>query len=100
MFEEFPLSFTIESGRLYHTLRVANSDPTPGCRTHNTVRGVDLLAHIDYNKVMRFGQALFVSGQLVYTGYLDEERCRRIEQDLKDNPNVCLPGLKHTRPYR
>jgi hypothetical protein len=42
----------------------------------NIVRPEDLERHIEYNKVMRFGRALFVDGKCVYSGYLNEEKIK------------------------
>lgn len=38
----------------------------------NIVRPEHLEGHIEYNKVMRFGRALFVNGECVYEGYLSD----------------------------
>lgn len=37
---------------------------------HNGVAEEGLEAHIEYNRLMRFGRALFVDGKCVYKGYL------------------------------
>lgn len=39
----------------------------------NIVRPEDLVGHIEYNRVMRFGRALFVDGVCVHKGYLNEK---------------------------
>ena len=39
----------------------------------NIVREEHLENHIEYNKTMRFGRALFVDGKCVYKGYLTDE---------------------------
>lgn len=40
----------------------------------NGVRAEDLDAHIEYNKVFRFGRALLVDGVVVHNGYLTDEQ--------------------------
>lgn len=40
---------------------------------------------LDYNRVMRFGNALFVNGTCVQNGYLDNESCAAIEYILLEN---------------
>lgn len=42
--------------------------------TVNVVRPEHLEGHIEYNKVMRFGRALFVDGRCEYSGYLSDEK--------------------------
>lgn len=37
---------------------------------------------LSYDKVMRFGCALFVDGKCEATGYLDEERCEALSKEL------------------
>jgi len=39
----------------------------------NIVRPEHLQDHIEYNKVMRFGRALFVDGQCLNKGYLSKD---------------------------
>lgn len=40
----------------------------------NIVRPEDLEGHIQYNKLMRFGRALFVDGKCEYDGLLTKEK--------------------------
>lgn len=37
---------------------------------------------LSYDKVMRFGCALFVDGKCEATGYLDKERCEALSKEL------------------
>jgi predicted Co/Zn/Cd cation transporter (cation efflux family) len=46
----------------------------------NVVKPEDLSEHIAYNKVMRFGRALFVDGTCVNPGYLDEDQVKEWEK--------------------
>lgn len=39
----------------------------------NIVRPEHLERHIEYNKTMRFGRALFVDGKCEYAGYLSDQ---------------------------
>lgn len=61
----------------------------------NGVKEEHLEQHIQYNKTMRFGRALFVDGKCVYKGSLTNEQMCQWEQELKDFPlmTVC------TAPY-
>lgn len=42
--------------------------------TVNIVRPEHLKGHTEYNKVMRFGRALFVDGRCEYSGYLSNKK--------------------------
>lgn len=79
--------------KVHHTMGVYNN----GDRVHNGVLPADLSDHIEYNKVMRFGRALFVDGVCHNEGYLGKERCDAIEAELKANPVVMT---RCTAPYR
>lgn len=63
----------------------------------NGVKPEHLEDHIEYNKTMRFGRALFVDGKCVHKGYHNENNIKSFEDMIKDNPdyirNVC------TAPY-
>lgn len=65
-------------------------------RRVNGVEAADLTAHIEYNKIYRWGRALFVDGKCVFQGYLSKEECDAIEKDLAENPVVMT---KCTAPY-
>lgn len=64
----------------------------------NTVADEDLQNHIEYNKVMRFGRALFVDGECVYAGYLSPERVEEWTEKLREM-NL-QPASYPTRPYQ
>jgi hypothetical protein len=78
--------------KFHHTMGVYNS----GQRKHNGVHPAHLARHIEYNKTMRFGRALFVDGKCVNLGYLSAERCAAIEEELRLNPVVME---RDTAPY-
>jgi hypothetical protein len=48
----------------------------------NIVRPEHLEDHIEYNKLWRFGRALFVDGKCVYPGYLDESKVKEWEEKI------------------
>lgn len=62
----------------------------------NGVPARHLEEHIEYNKVFRFGRALFVDGKCVNRGYLSEEDVARIESELEQDPIVLE---RDTQPY-
>lgn len=61
-----------------HSRRVYNN----GEYVDNGVALEDLDNHIEYNKTMRFGTALFINGVCVNRGYLTKKRCNDIEAEL------------------
>ncbi len=69
---EFPILEINHSRRVYN-----NND-----YTDNGVRKADLKDHIEYNKKMRFGTALFINGICVNYGYLGKERCDKIAKEI------------------
>ena len=78
---------------IHHTMGVYSD----GSRKHNGVDSEHLQVHIDYNKTMRFGRALFVDGKCVYKGYLSQEECDAIEREWAANPRVMT---RCTAPYQ
>ncbi len=78
-----------------HSCRVYNNDD----KTFNGVAKEHLAEHIAYNKVFRPGTALFINGCCVNYGYLKEDRCSVISENIKNmlkkNPNIS----KTTPPY-
>ena len=59
----------------------------------NIVRPEHLLHHIEYNKKMRFGRALFVDGKCEYAGYLSEEKTKEWEEKIsRMNINSNIPS--------
>lgn len=62
-----------------HCRRVYNN----GDYTDNGVRKGHLEDHIQYNKTMRPGTALFVNGVCVNRGYLGKKRCDELETLIK-----------------
>lgn len=63
--------------KLFHTMGVYRD----GSRKNNGVIEEHLADHIEYNKTMRPGRALFVDGVCHNKGYLSEEEC-----DQKQKP--------------
>lgn len=53
-----------------------------GSWRRNAVRDSDLTAHVEYNKTMRFGRALFVDGALVYPGSCSPEVLQQFAESL------------------
>jgi len=49
----------------------------------NVVLPAHLDYHIEYNKVMRFGRALFVDGKCVHQGYLPAYKVAEWENKIK-----------------
>jgi hypothetical protein len=62
----------------------------------NGVTKDNLPLHINYNKIMRFGRALFVDGKCIYSGYIDDKRIKAFEQRLIDQPLIVICD---TQPY-
>lgn len=99
MFKELrPFEKNPDPNHIYTTVGVYNGDINE--HTQLKVNGVTqewIEHHIDYNKTYRFGRALFVDGQCVYTGYLSETAAyqweHKITHDLK------LKRTKDTSPY-
>lgn len=67
-FKRFPYVFW-GGCKLNHVTIGVNSNDS---YTVNIVRPEHLENHIEYNKIMRFGRALFVDGKCVYEGYLSD----------------------------
>lgn len=63
---------------------------------YNGVRESNLKEHIEYNRVMRFGRALFVDGKCAHRGYLSDDRICSVEKFLSENPHV---PVRDTQPY-
>ena len=61
----------------------------------NGVLDDHLAGHIEYNKVFRFGRALFVGGKCVYFGYLSEVDCNEY---IKKHKHIKMD--KVTIPYK
>jgi len=61
----------------------------------NGVSKEDLEAHIEYNKTMRFGRALFVDGELVYKGMGCETAIEGFKEKAKE-----IKMKKVTKPYK
>lgn len=67
-----------------------------GSVKHNGVADEHLQHHIEYNKVARFGRALFVNGKCIFTGYFKPddplieywERILAFEPRTFDKPTV------------
>ena len=62
----------------------------------NGVISENLKDHIDYNRSLRFGRALFVDGKCIHKGYLSDERCKEWESKLK---SPYYKQIKDTSPY-
>jgi hypothetical protein len=46
------------------------------------VHGDDLDAHIEYNLMYRPGRAFFVDGRCLNRGYLSDDECKEISNEL------------------
>jgi len=49
----------------------------------NIVRDEHIIDHIEYNKLMRPGRALFVNGECLNTGYLNSEEVKKWKDKIK-----------------
>lgn len=49
----------------------------------NIVKEEDLVSHIEYNKVFRYGRALFVDGKCENQGYLSDSKVKEWEDKIK-----------------
>lgn len=65
----------------------------------NGVDPDDLKFHIEYNKINRFGRALFVDGKCVHNGYLSVAECELWERKIKDDPKR-FTAKNLTIPYQ
>lgn len=54
-----------------------------GARKYYNIPADMIMNDVDYDIQMRWGRALFVDGQCLYTGYLDVPRCLKIQEELK-----------------
>lgn len=50
----------------------------------NIVPDYNLEKHIEYNKIMRFGRALFIDGECVHTGYLTTQKIKSWSSKIKE----------------
>ena len=50
----------------------------------NVVREEHLESHIEYNKTMRFGRGLFVDGECLNQGYLDDNEVKEWTEKIKE----------------
>lgn len=67
-----------------------------GERKCNGVAAEDLEEHIEHNKSVRQGRAIFIDGVCVHRGYLTQTEVDSVARDLKKHPYVPY-GI--TRPY-
>ena len=63
----------------------------------NIVRDEHLKDHIEYNKVFRFGRALFVDGECVYKGCLSDEQISRWTEKIS---KMTFDTSKSSEPYQ
>ncbi len=77
--------------KIHHTVGVYNN----GQMKQNGVPEDLLAGHIEYNKTMRFGRALFVDGTCVFAGYLGPEQLAEAATKIA----AMTPITKDTRPY-
>ena len=49
----------------------------------NIVKDENINEHIEYNKLFRFGRALFVDGECLNTGYLNSEEVKKWKDKIK-----------------
>ncbi|AWD93307.1 hypothetical protein AB9_143 [Acinetobacter phage vB_AbaM_B9] len=71
------------------SIRIYNS----GSYVVNYVRPEDVSDHIEYNKIMRFGCALVVDGNIENEGYLNKERIEEIISKIN------IPKCYNYTPY-
>ena len=66
----------------------------------NGVSAENLDTHIEYNKTLRFGRALFVDGKCVHEGYYKNspEEIADFEKRIADNPEQ-FTRTEDTAPY-
>lgn len=62
-----------------------------GDRVVQHIEPHDVEAQLSYDKVMRFGCALFVDGKCHSFGYLGEERCEALSKELTSQANKDRP---------
>lgn len=100
MFNELrPFVKNEDPNHIYTTVGVYNGNVNdPNAYKVNGVTQEWIENHIQYNKTLRWGRALFVDGQCVYTGYLSDDAAaiweHKITHDLK------LKRTKDTQPYQ
>jgi hypothetical protein len=63
----------------------------------NIVSPEDLVDHVEYNKTMRFGRALFVDGKLVNRGYLSDEETSKWEEKISE---MEFDSRSSSKPYK
>jgi hypothetical protein len=68
---------------VHHVIRIAASDtPDTPVRTHNGVAPEDLQEHLDSNKKIRPSAALFVDGECVFEGTLQQDHIKRARAEI------------------
>lgn len=60
----------------------------------NCIPDFELSQHIQYNVTMRPGRGLFIDGNCVHDGYLDDEEVKAWEEKIADWP---MPKLSYPR---
>ena len=81
------------NGETIHTTIGVYAD---GSYKTNGVKHEHLKVHIEYNKTMRFGRALFVDGKCVHNGYLNSTEVKEFEEKIKKEN---IKKDKCTAPY-
>lgn len=83
---------------VHHVIRVAGSDTIENpIWVHNGVAAEDLTDYVEGHKRIRPSAALFVDGNCVFTGTLQEDHVRRVAEEVK---RLAWKVDIITRPYR
>ncbi|MDX5808800.1 MULTISPECIES: hypothetical protein [Bacillus] len=62
----------------------------------NIVPDHNLQKHVEYNKIMRFGRALFIDGECVHTGYLSDKKIEVWSEKIKGmNIDILTPSTTY-----
>jgi hypothetical protein len=62
----------------------------------NVVDSSDLNDHIEYNKRLRFGRALFLDGECIHEGYLSKDSIKEWENKIS---NMDIDSSKVSKIY-
>jgi hypothetical protein len=87
-----------EEVKVHHVIRIAALDTAANpIRTHNGVADEDLADYIESHKRIRPSAALFVDGQCVFTGTMQQEQIDRLCEEVS---KLAWKVDIVTRPYR
>ncbi len=71
-----------------------------GTWKRNAVLDEDLASHIEYNKMMRFGRALIVDGEVVHCGYFPQEEIEQWARERLPEIDKGWVPIRDTAPYQ